>query len=388
LSVHRAIAAFCLLAVLGAGSYLAWFWRESSRPGMQRYLRGMELLSARYPKEAEQEWLRGITEDPTEYHCWEQLGDYYTTLRQFEQAVDCYSTACRLAPRNGSLLQRLSTVERKLGRRDRALAAARRAAELLPTDADAVGAYGILLHESRNRPAALQALRRAHRLRPDDRRYFLAMVNAAMDSLDFPAAERDLAPYLRRHPKDADACYAMAVIYNQKPRTPENLQTATDFAERALAGMPHDVRAYTLLGQLYLDADRTEDALRVYTAGRSEAPNAEGVFRGLMECYSRLNRTVELIAVTAEFEKVLARRDRIAHLTHVMGFDHKNTKAGLELARLVEEDGRIPQARAYYEQLVRQSPKEPRTRRALSGFYARLGWKEHARRALRPSFQP
>jgi Flp pilus assembly protein TadD len=107
-----------------------------------------------------------------------------------------------------------------------------------------------------------------------------------------------------------------------------------------------------------------------------------------MECYRRLGRSAEMAATSAELERVLARHDRIAHLTHVMGFDHHDTADGLELARLVEEDGRFSQARAYYEQLVRQAPQDARTRRALSGFYRRMGRPEKARLALEPQFVP
>jgi tetratricopeptide (TPR) repeat protein len=381
-------ASACLLAVAVAVLYLFWFWRQASRPGMRHYLRGMELLTARYPAEAEREWLRGLQEDPTEYHCYEQLAGYYAALRRFPEAVDCYSLACHLAPENGSLFLRLAEAERQMGDADRARAAARRAAELLPADADAAGTCGLLLAEGRNRPAALQMLRRAHCLRSGDRRYFLAMVNTELDSLEFAGVERDLGPYLRAHPNDADACYLMAVVYNQKPRTRANLLTATEFAERALAGTAADARAHVLLGQLYLDADRPRDALRVYTAGRRVSPYAEGILRGLADAYRRLGRTADAASVTAEFQKVLARHDRIAHLTHVMGFNHHDTNAGLELARLVEEDGRSTQARAYFEQLVRQAPEDPRTRRALAGFYTRSGRRDQARRALQPSYVP
>src|SRR5262249_45083416 len=152
---------------------------------------------------------------------------------------------------------------------------------------------------------------------------FLALVHTELDSLEFDGVERDLAPYLRAHPRDADACYLMAVVYNQKPRTAANLRTAIDFAERALAGRPADARAYALLGRLYLDADRPGDALRIDTVGRRVAPNAEGILRGLADADTRLGRTAEAAAITAAFQQVLARHDRISHLTHVMGFNHR-----------------------------------------------------------------
>jgi len=377
-----------VLALLLACGSLLGFWRGSSRPGMRRYLSGMELLSAGRPADAEREWRRGAREDPGDWHCYERLGEYYSALLRYEEAADCYSRAAARSSQDGTLFLRLAAVERKLGHRDQAREAARRAAALRPEDADALGLYGILLAESRKRPAALAMLRRAHSLRPRDRQYFMAMVSTELDSLEFAGVERDLAPYLRAHPDDAEACYMMAVVTNQKPRTPENLKADIAVAERALAGMPRDARAHTLLGQLYLDADRPRDALKVYMAGLKVAPYAEGVLRGLMDCYRRLGEPAQVGAVSRAYERVLARHDRISHLTHVMGFDHQNTSAGLELARLVEEDGRLTQARAYYEQLVRQAPQDSRTRQALSDFYLRMKQPELARRALQLSFVP
>src|SRR5207253_3065538 len=163
------------------------------------------------------------------------LGDYYAAVLRPEKAVQYYSTACKLAPTYGSLFARLSVVQRRTGQKDQARAAARRAYELLPNDADAAGAYGTLLAESRNRPAAL------------------------------------------------------------------------DYGRHALPGMKRDPRLYTLLGQLYLDSDRTADALQIYTAGRRMAPNAEGMLRGLADCYTRLGRMDKVATTTAELRKILAR---------------------------------------------------------------------------------
>ena len=133
--------------------------------------------------------------------------------------------------------------------------------------------------------------------------------------------------------------------------------------------MPADARVYTVLGQLYLDADQPWDALRVCTAGRRAAPHAEGVLRALMDCYARLGQSAERASVAAVFQKVLASHDRINHLTYVMSFDHQNTAAGLELARLEEEEGRYARAQAFYEQLVRRS----QTLGTWTGYAAAVG---------------
>src|SRR5579871_2834830 len=107
----RRLAALVLLMGAAAAGYLAWFWHEQSRPGMRHYFKGMEYLTAHYPVQAEKEWLRGVKEDPGEYHCYEQLGDYYTVLLRPGRAAQFYAAATRRAPGNGSLFLRLAAAE-------------------------------------------------------------------------------------------------------------------------------------------------------------------------------------------------------------------------------------------------------------------------------------
>jgi len=379
-------AAGVLLAVAVAA--LLWQWRAGSTPGARHYQRGLAYMEANRPGEAFKAWQQGVREDPKDPRCWEMLGDFYVQASQYENAALAYERASQLSPRNGQLFLKLSSALRPLGKQKETFGAAKRAMELLPNDGDALGRYGLLLKGEKQRPEALKALRRACELRPDDPLYFMAMVDLELDTLQMDQAEQKLRAYLARHPKDAEASFRMAVVYNHRPRTPENIKEAIRYAETALAGLPHDARPYTVLGQLYLDSNRVQDALRLYHRGYHAAPNAESLLRGLADCYTRLGRTREMELVSAEYQKVLKRHDRIDHLTHVMGFNNKDTEAGLELARLTEEEGLHGKARQYYEQLVRQAPRDSRTRRALSGFYARMGRSDLAQRALQPDFLP
>lgn len=389
---HGGFRRLLLSLFLGGGAIavgcLLWFWREQTRPGTQHYLRGMEYLSTRRPASAEREWLLGVQQDPGFYPCHEQLGELYMQLLRFPEAAREYAEAARLAPNEGSLWSRLARALRRVGNKPEAMKAARRAAQLLPNDADALGDYGILEAELKDRQPALLALRRAHQLRPQERRYFIALVNTELDALDIDAAERDLTPYVRAHPEDAQASFLMEVVFDHKPRTPENLKTAIAYGRLAIKGMPDDEQVYIVLGQLELNADDTRRALNVYGAGLRRWPNSPGIIHGLVECFTRTGDTRRRKLAAADFEKVTRSHDRIAHLKHLMGFNHNDISSGLELARLEEDEGNTQQARTYFEQLVRQSPKESRTRKALIQFYKRHGQADLAQRATRPDFIP
>lgn len=384
----RLVVVFALAATATALAFSYLNWRDWSRPGQRHYRRGLELMAAHDPGRALDEWTRGIAEDPRDPACFEMVGDFYAQSQKFGEAAGLYEHATQLSPRNGELHSKLANAFRNLGRQQQALAAAEKAAQLLPKDADAVGRYGLLLKAAKRRPEALATLRQAEVLRPHTRLFFMALVDLEMDTLQMDQAERDLQGYLREHPDDPEACFRMAAVYNRKRRTPENVKLAMQYAEKSLLGLKADARPYTLLGQLYLDAGKPAEALKYYQTGHQIAPTAESLLRGLADCYTRLGRTKELASVSAEYQDLLKRHDRIDHLTHVMSFNPKDITSGLELALLTEQEGLIGKAEAYYEQLVRQAPKDPRTRQALSGFYGRAGRQDLAKRALEPDFLP
>lgn len=381
------LLAVCLLLIAAACVFLSW--RQATRPGTTHYLKGMEYASAQKFDQAQQEWLLGVREDPGSAECYEQLGLLYTEVRRYADAEECYKKATANAPDRGALFLALARVQQIRGDLKAAAANAERAAQLLPDNPEAVGEYGMLAARQKRRPVALRALRKAHDLRPGDTRYLLAMVNLEMDAMDMAQAERDLAPYMQAHSDDAQAAYMMAVIYNQKPRTPENVRIALDYARRSRPGMrPSDPRAYVLIGQLLLASNKPTEALQAYSLGAKIAPQAEDVLHGLLDCYNRLGQTRQADAVAVRLQAATARHDRIGHLKHVMGFNHFDTTSGLELARLEEEDGRRQTALGYYMQLVRQSPKDPRTRAALVAFLRRSGRPDMAQKAARPDFIP
>nr|CAA9297699.1 hypothetical protein AVDCRST_MAG63-4942 [uncultured Armatimonadetes bacterium] len=387
-SIARILAFSCIAAGAIAAAYTFWFWRQQTRPGMTHYTRGTEMAAAGRFVDAEREWLRGVEKDPSFPGCRERLGDLYMELRRYAEAATAYGGAAERSPKNGPLFLKLARAEQMLGDTESAAIAAQRAARLMPDDPEVVGLHGMLLAKNKNIPAAMQALQRALALRPGDRRFLLGLVSLEMDTLDMRGAEAYLAPYLKAHPGDAEACYYMAVLYNQKQRTRANLISALDYANRAQRGRPRDYRIYALLGQLYHDIGQPKNALAAYRAGALLAPNDEAILRGLVTVHTRLGDRAKATAAAARLETVSARHDRIEHLRHRLGFNHQDREAGLELARLEEEDGELKAAQAYLVEFVRQAPRDPRPRQALVAFLRRRGQKDLAQQAARPDFVP
>ncbi len=378
----------CLLIVLVACGFLWHSWRQDNRPGRIHLRRGEEFAAAHAYPQAEKEWLLGIKEDPTFPDSYVQIGDLCAQAQRWPQAEKCYTTALKYAPKDGSVWLKLAGVEQQSDRNLQAQAAARRATQLLPNSMDAARLYGVLAASNQDYPNAVASLRRAHQMNPNDRVAVLALTQTEMDASDMRGAERDVALYLRSHPEDPFACYLMAIIDNEKPQTPDTLRQGIDLAQHALPGMTGDSRIYVLLGQLYLRSHRPMDALRIYQQGIHRFPNNKQIMNGLMDGFRAVGDTQAVAYMGEQLQKATERHDRIEHLKDVMGFNPHNISAGLELARLEEEDSNTQLAQATYFMLVHTAPQDPRPRAALAAFYLRLGRPDLAKQAAKPNFVP
>lgn len=361
-----------LIVGLGATGYGLRSWQQANRAGVQRYQKGVEAMEAGSYSGAEQQWLQGIEEDPAYADNYESLGIMYEALLRHPEAAKYYQKAVSLSPDNGQLWKRLAKMALQIGDNDLALKASARTAALLIDDAEAQGEYGILAAGRQSRDAALKALSRAHELAPDKQRYLTALVAVLLDGDDVPGAERVLVPYLKRHPDDGEVNYLMAEVYNHKPRTPENVRLAIQYAEKARTKELANPRVYLTLGQLYLDSQQVQKALEVYEQARQFDPNNVAVISGLMQCYARLGDTAKHRATAALVKKIIARDDLKTRLRHALGFNQKDVKAALQLGEISEAEKNYERARSYFDHAAQSAPKDPQVVQARNDFYSRM----------------
>ena len=360
-----------LMTGLLATVYGVWSWRQWTRPGMRHYLKGMELSDAKRYVDAEQEWLRGVREDPQSPECHERLGDLYFAVRQFPDAARFYQSAGKLQPNDGELFLKLTKTQQSLGDLKQAYAASKQAALLMPENAEAVGEYGVYAAHFKNRVAAAEALRKAHSLLPDNDHYLIALVLLELDASNWKTAEEHLRPFLQRHPDHTEANYYMGVIYNQKPRTKENLDAALRYVQRSVAKDKHEIRTSLLLGQLYLDSNQPKAALRTYLDGIARWPNLVPLHSGLEQCYTRLGDAAKQQQVAHRIQLLTARQDRMEYLKHALGFNTRDIKISLELALLYEQEKNFLSARGCYELALKAAPKDPLVQQRVRAFFNR-----------------
>lgn len=369
----RLLTALCLLVGFAAIGLAAWSWRQSMRPGRIHFERGLDYASAKQIPQAEQEWLAGIRQDPGFPDNYAQLGDLYAALGRFPQAAARYETATKLTPNDGTMFLRLARADEAAGRQEAALTAAGRAAALRPEDAEALGYYGILAAKLNRPETALPPLTRAYALAPDDADDLIYLVRVEFQRHDLLGAERDLTPFVQRHPDDAEACYLMASLWEQKPQAPGVLQTALDYARRAHAGSPRNEQACVLLGQISLEAQDPAGALPLFQQAQRTAPFSQDVLHGLMTCYARLGRPALAAQTAAILNAAVSRHTQISLLQDKLRLHPGDTTAALEAARLEEEDKNLPLAETYYRQAAHHAPQDARAQAALAGFLRRAG---------------
>ena len=340
------------------------------------------------PGEAEQEWRQGIAEDSSYAPNYVHLGDLYVQAGRFPEAVTEYGTAAQRTPNDGTLFLKINRADLAVHDLKGAEAAAKRAADLLPNDADAAGLYGLFEARQQNDPAALAPLRRAHQLRPSDRDYLLELVRIEIENVAFAQAQSDLAPYLQTHPNDYWACHLMGVIFEMKSQQPGDFQTALAYEQRAAAGLPNDPRVYITLGDLDLDLDRPDDALQAFQKGQRLLPNSEAMWHGLVRCYTRLNEPKQVAASAAALQRIAARHQRITYLQEQMALHPDNVTSGLALAQLEQEEGDEGTDYAILRSLWLRVPRDSRLHRALADFYRRQHRPDLAVQALRLGYTP
>lgn len=372
-AARRPLLALCLLAGLLAAGAAAWSWHQVTRPGRVHFERGLDYASAKQIPQAEQEWLAGIREDPNFPDNHAQLGDLYTALGRPGEAAVQYQAASRLTPKDGALFLRLARADEAAGDMEAARAAAEHAAALHPGDFEAQSYFGILAAKL-NHPAAAQApLAHAHALAPDDASVLIYLVRVEFQRRDLAGVERDLTPFILRHPDNAETSYLMASLLHQKPQTTATSQAEVSYAQHAQEGAPGNADANLLLGQAFLDAHQPAQALPAFQRARTLMPHSQAAIQGLLSCYTRLQQPALAEHASADLDAETTRRDQMARLTDRLNTAPADIAATLELARLREENGETALAESYYRRAVRHAPQDPKARAALAGFLRHTG---------------
>lgn len=331
-----AVGLLCVLAASGGG---IWWWQQQTRPGRVQEQRGRAALAAGQPAQAERDWLKGIRDDPAFPGCYVRLGDFCVQTGQLPWAVHFYGQAVRLAPQDGLVQFKLAQTEQQQGETMAALFAIRRAATLLPHNAAVLSLYGLIASDLNDFTEALSALRQAHALQPDNGTVTVLLAETELDTGNKSGAEQLLAPYAQAHPEDGEGNYAMAVIEQAKPPSPQTLSAALNYARNAFADAPQNVTVAALLGKLYLATNDPQKALRVFQQAHTLRPGAVSPLQGLIACETRLGHTQQAARLEPALQAAFARRNQLTHLNYQLRLAPNNMSLRHQRDRLEQQTG-------------------------------------------------
>jgi tetratricopeptide (TPR) repeat protein len=386
--LSRPVVIFIAVILMIGLSGRVWQWHQNARPGAVALTQGQQDENLHLMALAQQTWLAGVQADPNYAPLRVALGDLDMQMGHYADAAAQYGAATKITPRDGTVFLALNRADLALQNVTGALAAARQATLLRPDDPDAQGLYGMLADKENDRATALAALTKAHQLRPDDRDYTMHLAMLQIRLSDQPAAEQVLAVWLKAHPTDPLACQFMAVIYEEKPRTPETLAEALRLAQIADAGLPGDMRVHITLGQLFLEANRPADALRIYQEGLTIDPNSAEMLHGVVNADLALGHAAQAQAAAKALLTETTRHQEITHLGDQISLNKNNEALVLARAHLEILDHSLPAALADYRALVQRNPNDKAARIGLMNLYQKMGRPDLAKRALDPHFIP
>ena len=222
-------------------------------------------------EKANRELLASLTVRADDWASHYNLGNYYLDKGELDPALAAFVTASRLRPDAVLPLVNASMAQARMGRTGEAEASLRRALRLDPQNAAANFNLGLVLAEKGDQRGAEQALRAALTADPA-----LAAAAYNLGVLLAPDRLTEALPWLekarklrRDQPKYA---YTLAFYQRQKG----DRQGAIRELRRLLHEQPAFGNAYLLLGEIYQEQGKGEEARRVYRRGlaRRDLPPA------------------------------------------------------------------------------------------------------------------
>ena len=195
-------------------------------------------------------------DDSASYH---NLGNFRLERHEYDAAIEAFTTAIRLQPRDISPLVNVSLAYNLTGQNPKAEASLRRALRLDPTNAAIHLNLGMLLAEM-ERPVEAEAAFRAA-FKYDARSAPAAFNLGVLLANDRP--EEALA-WCRRaaelRPRESKYLYTLAFYQDRQGDAPEAARTL----EKLIEQTPPAAEAYALLGRIYQQLRQPDKAVSVY----------------------------------------------------------------------------------------------------------------------------
>ena len=241
-------------------SYWAWFCVGEAYTGLNRY------------KEAIEANRSALRIKPNASEAWTNLGYIYSELNHHSDAIEAYRTALRNDPKNTLAWHNLGSTYIELDRFTDAVEPFRTALRIRPDYFDAWINLGIAYNKLARHSDAIEAYQAALRINPNDASAWYAWYNIGNTyvALDRHAdAIEAFRTSLRFKGNSADAWYNLGVTYNKLSRYSE----AIEAYRAALRINPNDSNVWSNLAVTYAQPGNREAAMRTIQELRRYDPH-------------------------------------------------------------------------------------------------------------------
>ena len=244
------------------------------------------------------------------------------------------------------------------------------------------------LFQSGNATQAISQMKAIHRKALDDAvaanllgQYYLAMHN-------FAAAETVLRETLRLKPSDSDLQVELAFVLMQQNR-PDVLPEAVTLLREVLASGRRQVEAYTWLGRIYENQNRTEEAVASYQNAVRIQASFENVSMALGRLYMKQGKTQEGERLIHFYQEIKQNSGAYALARELLAQHPNDATAHAKMAEWYLRLKEYPNALIEWKRALELHPGDVSARRQLIATLSAMGRVTEARElgASTPSAQ-
>lgn len=325
---------------------------------------------------AEADLQKCVKAEPDDFFAWKSLGDLYLDQSKDEAAVESYSAAAKLHPRDPIAIASLAYARWRTNAQDEAVAGFEQAVTLSHESRDIIGVqtlYGRYLLDAGKRDEAIAAFNKVLDVDHDSLEALTWRAEAYSGLGRFPQAEADALAAMGIAPNDKRSALLLVKIYRQQHMTEKAQKYAEIVQKLAAAEDAHYAMGRTLrdnLGEvepLLMKGDYKEALVR-YEAIVKALPTFYEAYFDLGMCYGQVGRISE---AEGAFRKYLS-------------LQPASPDGHASLGVVLLQEGRSAEAIPELEEAIQIDPSLTEARKNLAGEYLREANPGAAVAVLRP----
>jgi tetratricopeptide (TPR) repeat protein len=213
---------------------------------------------------------KAVALDPKQASAHNNLGIMAFDAQKFQEAFDCYQRAVEANPSFAEAYNNLGNVSRFLGKADLSLGFYHKALQFKEIYPEAYNNLGSLLRDQGKIPEAEHAFRKAMMQNPNYIDAYNNLANLLVGQNKDVDALRVLGDALRIQENNPATLTIVARVQLRRA----NYEAAQEAARRALVANPKSSDAMVVLGQLYHETDRFDEAVKILGEAIEIAPEA------------------------------------------------------------------------------------------------------------------